>query len=104
MHSPIEGPDRPGQTFATRNHDVIRHWAEWRGGKPATVAGTEHGERAGVLRLTFGGGSGRLEEIGWDDWFKPFDERELVFVFQDTKRDGNQGTFFRLDSPEREDG
>ncbi len=104
VHSPDEGPDRPGQTLATREHEVIRRWADARGGKPATVPGTEHGDHAGVLRITFGDGGNRLEEIDWDEWFKPFDERELVFVFQEIKRDGSQSTFFRLDSPEREDG
>jgi len=42
-------------TRATTNHDEIRKWAEARGGKPATVKGTEsHGE-AGVLRIDFPG-------------------------------------------------
>jgi hypothetical protein len=104
IHSPDERADRPGQTLATRGHEVIEHWAEERGGRPATVPGTEHGDRPGVLRISFSDeGDSRLEEIGWDDWFRSFDERQLVFLYQDRKRDGSPSNFFRLDSPERED-
>src|SRR5687768_10368826 len=58
-----EHEDRPGQTLATRNHDVICRWAEERRANPATVSSTEHGGRAGVLRFDFPGfGGENLEE------------------------------------------
>ncbi len=61
---------------------VIQHWAAERGAQPATVPGTQHDGRAGVLRFNFAGYGGRdLEEIDWEDWFATFDDRELVFVF-----------------------
>ena len=105
IHSPEEHADRPGQTLATRSPEVIRAWAEERGGRPATAPGTEHDGRPGVLRITFAQeGNSRLEEISWDEWFRPFEERQLVFIYQETTSDGNQSNFFRLDSPEREDG
>lgn len=107
IHSPDEKADRDGQTLATRSHEVIQHWAEERGGKPATVEGTEHDGRPGVLRIDFQNkgddDDSRIEDISWDDWFKSFDERELVFLYQDRKRDGSTSTFFRLDNPNRED-
>ncbi len=104
IHSPDEKADRDGQTLATRSHEVILRWAEERGGRPATVPGTEHDGRPGVLRITFADeGNSRLEEISWDDWFRSFDERELVFLYQYRKSDGSQSNFFRLDNPERED-
>jgi len=104
IHSPEEHADQPGQTLATRSHDVIQRWAEERGGRPATVAGTEHDGRPGVLRIIFSDeGNDRLQEISWDDWFRTFDERQLVLLFQERKRDGQQSNFFRLDNPERED-
>jgi hypothetical protein len=104
IHSPEEHADQPGQTLATRSHDVIQRWAEERGGRPATVPGTEHDGRPGVLRIIFSDeGNDRLQEISWDDWFRTFDERQLVFLFQESKRDGQQSNFFRLDNPERED-
>lgn len=100
-----EHEDKPGQTLATRNHEVICKWAEERGGKPATVSGTEHGDRAGVLRFNFPGfgESDRVQEIAWEEWFRPFDERNLVFLYQEHKANGDTSNFFRLDNPERED-
>lgn len=104
IHSPDEHEDRPGQTLATRSHEVIQRWAEERQARPATVSGTEHEGRAGVLRLNFPGFDEKLEEIGWDAWFRPFDERNLVFLFQENRANGEQSNFFILDNPEREDG
>lgn len=104
IHSPDEHEDRAGQSLATRNHDVIRHWAEERGARPATIGGTEHGGRPGVLRFDFPGygRGGRLKEVSWEEWFGSFDGRELVFLFQEHKRDGNPSNFFRIDNPRRE--
>ncbi len=94
--------DRPGQTLATRDHDVIRRWAEERGGEPATVARRE-GERPRTLRFNFPGyGGANLEAISWDEWLRTFDERDLVFLFQEHMSNGRPSNFFRLDSPQRE--
>ena len=101
--SPDDKPERDGRSLVTTNHDVIRRWAEERDAVPATVEGTEHEGRAGVLRFDFGGDSDRLEHIDWDDWFKTFDERKLNFIYQETKSDGSQSNFFQLENPERED-
>ena len=107
IHSTDERADRTGQSLATRSHEVIQRWAEERGATPVTVPGTEHGDRPGVLRFDFSGGpdkgGGRLQEIGWDDFFRTLDERQLVFLYQERKADGSQSNFFRFDSPERED-
>jgi hypothetical protein len=102
INSPDEHADHDGQSLVTRNHDVIVKWAEDRGAKPATVAGTEHGDRVGVLRFDFEGGD-RLQEVSWDEWFRTFDERNLVMLFQENLKSGNQSNFFRFDNPERED-
>lgn len=100
---PSEHEDRPGQSLATRSHEVIQRWAKERGAKPATIARTEREGRPGVLRFNFPGYGGRsLQEIRWDQWFRSFDDRELVFVFQEHKRDGSQSNFFQLDNPNRE--
>ncbi|HEX2772735.1 MAG TPA: hypothetical protein VHN18_09935, partial [Micromonosporaceae bacterium] len=48
-----EEPERAGRSLVTTNHDVIRRWAQERNGVPATVDGTEHDGRAGVLRIDF---------------------------------------------------
>jgi hypothetical protein len=85
-------------TRTTTDHDEIRRWVEDHGGKPASVKGTESGDEAGVLRIDFPGGAGedQLEHIHWDDWFSKFDENELAFLYQETKADGEDSTFFKL--------
>jgi hypothetical protein len=82
----------------TTDHDEIRRWAEERGGKPATVKGTESGgEEAGVLRIDFPGGEeDRLEEISWDEWFDKFDSENLAFLYQEEVKSGDESRFFKL--------
>jgi hypothetical protein len=101
--SPDDEPEREGRSLATTHHEVIRQWAEERGAQPATVEGTEHGDHLGVLRFDFGGDSDRLRQVSWDEWFQTFDARRLNFIYQETKSDGTQSNFFRLESPDRED-
>ncbi|GAB2528272.1 hypothetical protein [Paramicrobacterium agarici] len=103
ISSPDEKPDHDGATLVTTSHDVITAWAKERGGTPATVEATEHGERLGVLQIDFSHDDGGLREVSWDEWFETFDARRLNFIYQEKKSNGNQSTFFRLDNPERED-
>lgn len=105
INSPEEHEDRPGQTLATRNHEVIMQWARERNAAPATIEGTGPGNRAGVLRLDFPGfgGGPKLKHISWEEWFRPFEERNLTFLYQEHMRAGNQSNFFRLENPDRED-
>lgn len=105
INSVDEHEDRPGQTLVTRNHEVIKRWAEERDGKPATIEGTEHGDHLGVLRFNFPGydESDRIQEVSWDEWFKTFDERGLNFMYQEHLASGDQSNFFRLENPDRED-
>jgi hypothetical protein len=104
ISSPDEHEGHQGETLAARDHEVIMQWAADRGGKPATVPGTEHDGRPGVLRFDFPGGSkGRLQEVAWDRWFETFDERDLVMLFQERLSNGSRSNFFRLISPHRED-
>lgn len=102
--SPDEEPEREGRSLVTTSHDVIRQWAEERGGRPSTVDGTEHGDHLGVLRIDFQDKTEGLREVSWDEWFDTFDKRRLNFIYQENRTDGNQSTFFRLESPDREDG
>ena len=81
----------------TTDHDTIRAWAEERGGRPATVKGTESGgEDAGVLRIDFQDPDDRLEEISWNEWFQKFDDQKLAFLYQDARKSGETSTFFKL--------
>jgi hypothetical protein len=100
-----ERPDRNGQTLATKDPEVIRRWADERGAQPATVMRRD-GERPRTLRFDFerNGRSDRLQPVGWDDWLRTFQDRDLVFLLQERRRDGRESNFFRLDSPDRERG
>src|SRR5699024_10673256 len=102
--SPEDEPDRPGRSLVTTNHDVIKEWAEKRDATPATVPGTEHADRIGVLRFDVPGfGGDGLRPVEWDEWFETFDKRRLNFLYQEERKDGRQSNFFRLENPERED-
>src|SRR3954464_10850295 len=86
------------ESKTTTDHEEIRRWAEDRGGKPATVKGTESGgEDAGILRIDFPGGEeDRLEEISWDDWFEKFDSEKLAFLYQEQVKSGDESRFFKI--------
>jgi hypothetical protein len=71
----------------TIDHETIRAWAEKHGGKPAVVKRT-HGDRGvGLIRLMFPGAPqsehDSLEEIGWDEFFRQFDEAKLALLYEE---------------------
>jgi hypothetical protein len=101
--SPDEDPEREGRSLATTHHEVIKQWAEARNARPATVEGTEHGDHLGVLRFDFNEDTDKLRHVSWEEWFRTFDERQLNFIYQEQRKDGNQSNFFILESPDRED-
>lgn len=107
INSPDDTPDHDGQSLVTTNHEVIKQWAEARNATPATIEGTEHNDHLGVLRFDFPGGdspdNSKLQGVSWDEWFKTFDDRNLTFLYQETKADGTQSNFFRLENPTRSD-
>jgi hypothetical protein len=82
----------------TTDHDEIRRWVEGRGGKPATVKSTHKNGDPGLLRIDFPGysGTGSLESISWDDFFKKFDEKKLAFLYQEALKSGQQSRFHKL--------
>jgi hypothetical protein len=87
----------------TTDHQVIRQWAQARGGSPAT-AGAPRDGRPSVLRIDFPGyGGANLRRISWNEWFEVFDGRRLNFIYQEQRTDGTPSNFFRLESPNRED-
>jgi hypothetical protein len=95
----------PGKSDTIRDHGAIRAWAEARGARPATVPGTEHDGHLGVLRFDFPGYGGEdLQQVSWDEWFDAFDQRNVEFLYQDRKKDGNQSNFFRLLSADHAGG
>jgi hypothetical protein len=87
------------QAASTTDHEQIRQWVEERGGRPATVSGTQRGdEEAGILRVDFpdDGMDENLEEITWDEFFEKFDESDLEFLYQDETDSGGTSRFCKL--------
>jgi len=80
----------------TTDHDTIRTWAERRGGRPAAVAATHEDHAGGLLRISFGEKEDSLDEIGWDEFFKTFDQRGLAFLYQDETEAGGESRFFKF--------
>lgn len=91
----------------TTDHEEIRRWAEERGGKPACVQGTGGKDDVGMIRIEFPGKPGanddKLQEIGWDEFFEKFDERELALIYQDRNAEGQKSNFNKLVSRETAD-
>ena len=83
-------------SFTTRDHDVIRTWAEARGGTPADVEGTGDGRGAGVLRIEFRDEGDRLEDVGWDAFFATFDDSDVDFLYQERTSDGSVSRFHKF--------
>ena len=74
----------------TTDHKAIRAWAEERKGKPAVI---RTGGKGGVLRIDFGEKEEEFDAIGWDEFFKIFDESKLAFLYQDKTQDGKTSRF-----------
>ena len=81
----------------TTDHQLIRQWAEERGGRPATVKGTAGGDEAGILRIAFSEDSqDSLEEISWEEFFDKFEQAGLAFLYQEETKGGETSRFFKL--------
>ena len=87
-----------GESKVTTDHEAIKRWVEERGGWPAAVKDTGDKDDPGLLRIDFPGYSGNqsLEKISWEDFFEKFEEKNLAFLYQDEKRDGEESRFFKL--------
>ncbi|GAA4133000.1 hypothetical protein ACFFTN_21380 [Aminobacter aganoensis] len=70
----------------TIDPDMIRRWAEQRGGKPSCIKDAPKG--GGILRLDFGEAEPGLEEISWEQFFEIFDKEKLAFLYQDKTDEG----------------
>jgi hypothetical protein len=79
-------------SYTTTDHDVIRAWAEARGGAPAEVGDTQSGS-GGVLRIEFRNSDDKLDQVEWEPFFKVFDDRKLAFVYQEKTSDGEISRF-----------
>ena len=73
---------------ATRDHRLIRQWADEHQAEPATGEATTSGPATTDIR---DGGAGirfnfpavtRLRQITWEEWFDNFERHELTFVYE----------------------
>jgi hypothetical protein len=87
---------RGSEAHTTTDHEVIRDWAEERGGRPATVKATEENGHAGILRIDFVPKDKGLDEVSWDEFFRKFDESGLAFLYQDQTKDGKPSRFHKF--------
>src|SRR5919206_4778461 len=89
----------------TTDPDVIRRWADARGGRPVLVHGKAGADDFGPIRIMFSdvphADGETLEEISWDEWFEAFDENGLALVYQEETADGEQSRFNKLVSRQR---
>jgi len=78
------------QAVRTIDHEEIREWIEARGGMPAVVEGTNDGEGSGILRIDWGDNAEaeQLDEVGWEEFFRIFDENNLAFLYQEETSEG----------------
>jgi hypothetical protein len=81
---------------ATTNHRTIQRWVEERDGHPAYVKATEGKGGGGLLRIDFGEQEDSLDRIGWDEFFKTFEESNLAFLYQDHTASGDTSRFAKF--------
>ena len=83
-----EHRDPDARVAATRDHTLIRRWAEAHQAEPATGERTPSGPT--TVDVNDGGagirfnhpGVGRFRPISWDEFFDNFDEHGLAFVYE----------------------
>jgi len=78
----------------TTDHQTIRHWAEARDARPAIIR--TPGEDGGILRFDQGEPDQDLEKIGWDEFFRVFEQNELALLYQDDTASGDQSRFAKF--------
>ncbi|HMF59601.1 MAG TPA: DUF2934 domain-containing protein [Vicinamibacterales bacterium] len=81
------------RALATKDHDLIRQWAQRHHAEPSTGEATESGpattcvnDGGGGVRFNFPGFS-RFRPISWAEWFDNFDRHALTFVFEEEVAD-----------------
>ena len=84
-----------GEIKCTTDHAVIKRWVEERGGWPAKY-----------LRINFHGyvTRGAPRRVEWDNFFRAFEQRQLVFVYQEQTATGKRSHYFQLKNRRVEPG
>jgi hypothetical protein len=94
--------DRMGAVVSTRDHVLIRQWAEQRKAEPATGEATRSGpatvhvEDGGAgVRFNFPGHA-PFRSISWEEWFENFDSHGCAFVYDNDSPDAPQSLRYRI--------
>lgn len=87
---------------STRDHAIIRQWAEKRRAEPATGEATASGpasinvnDQGAGVRFNFPGMS-KFRPITWDEWFENFDAHGCTFVCDNEARDGAPSNRYQI--------
>lgn len=87
-----------GEAFSTTDHNVIRDWADDRGGLPAVIKNpaTPEEELLRVHFLDMGDDDDLFRIISWQEFFELFEERQLEFIYQEYAKNGEKSFFCKL--------
>ena len=96
-------PSSNATVVSTRDHQVIREWAERNGAEPATGEATSSGgattlnvqDQGTGLRFNFPGMS-RFRDISWTEWFEHFNSHDLTFVFDNIRPNESPSARYRI--------
>jgi hypothetical protein len=93
--------DASNHVVFTRDHDVIKRWAQKRHAEPGTGEATSSGpatvnvqDGGAGIRFNFPGAS-PYRAIAWEEWLDNFDRHECAFVF-DNDSDGTVSNRYRI--------
>jgi hypothetical protein len=94
--------DRTAPVVSTRDHQVIRQWAEQRQAEPATGEATRSGPA--TVNVADGGagvrfnypGHGPFRPISWEEWFENFDRHGCAFVYDNDSPDARPSMRYRI--------
>jgi hypothetical protein len=88
--------------ISTRDHAMIRQWAEKRRAEPGTGEQTASGpasisvnDQGAGVRFNFPGMS-KFRPISWDEWFENFDAHGCIFVCDNEARDGAPSNRYQI--------
>jgi hypothetical protein len=94
--------DGTAPVVATKDHLVIRQWAEQRQAEPATGEATRSGPA--TVKVADGGagvrfnfpGHGPFRPISWEEWFENFDAYGCAFVYDNDPPDARPSMRYRI--------
>ncbi len=84
-----------GEIKATTNHELIRSWAENRGGKPAKAPPGEE-ENINLLRIKFSDEEKDFKETSWEEFLYIFEDKDLIFLYQDELEEVKNNHFHKF--------